>query len=164
VCRRAVERGERMKCNDLPGRKSYLLARLCLLSPDIDDGATATRFAEQALQSQPNSTYYLHTLGLAHYRAGRFDEAVRRLEESIRAEPGWAGAPLNSLALAMAHHRLGHADESRRWLGKAVRSADSDTSHPWAPTLMGMHIHDSLVWPRLRREAEALVAAQGAPH
>jgi RNA polymerase sigma-70 factor (ECF subfamily) len=52
-------------------------------------------------------------------RAGRFQEAVPLLEQSL-----WAGAKngravLNWLWLALAHQRLDNAEEARRWFDKA---------------------------------------------
>ena len=52
---------------------------------------------------------------MAHYRAGDFEEALRRMEESQKLGEWHLFFP----ALAMAHHQLGHADESRQWLAKA---------------------------------------------
>jgi eukaryotic-like serine/threonine-protein kinase len=89
----------------------------------------------------------LNTLGAALYRAGRFAEAVRRLDEGIQTRNGesiradWA-------FLAMAHHRLGHNDESRRWLDRfRDRSPNLDPAEFW----------DELEVRLLRTEAEAVV-------
>src|SRR5262249_58150654 len=64
--------------------------------------------------------WYLHALALAHYRAGQFEKAVERSQESLRADPRWGGTPLNWLVLALAHQRLGHDDEAGQWLDKAT--------------------------------------------
>ena len=61
----------------------------------------------------------LQTLGAALYRAGRFEEAVRRLDESIQTR-GDGGDARGFAFLAMAHHRLGRRDEAKRWLDKLV--------------------------------------------
>jgi hypothetical protein len=45
----------------------------------------------------------LETLGAALYRAGRYDEAIRRVQEGIRAA-GWSAASDHAF-LSMAHHR-----------------------------------------------------------
>ena len=63
----------------------------------------------------------LNTLGAALYRAGRFEEAVHRLNESLQARHG-EGLLQGFAFLAIAHHRLGHHDEAKRWLDKLVAS------------------------------------------
>src|ERR1700722_17768005 len=47
------------------------------------------------------------------YRAGRFEDAIRRHEETIGS-----GGPQDWVFLAMAHHRLCHRDEALRWLDR----------------------------------------------
>jgi tetratricopeptide (TPR) repeat protein len=59
----------------------------------------------------------LNTLGAALYRAGRFAEAVRRLEEGIQIKMG-GSSEADWAFLAMAHCRLGHHDQARRWLDR----------------------------------------------
>ena len=49
------------------------------------------------------------------YRAGRFAQAVARLDTPALRDNTWARA-----FLAMAHHRLGHADQAREWLTRAA--------------------------------------------
>jgi hypothetical protein len=63
-------------------------------------------------------------LGAALYRAGRIDEAIARLDESVQAFGG--GVPQDWVFLAMAHHRKGRTDEARRWLEKARAGAKDD--------------------------------------
>ncbi|HZW32168.1 MAG TPA: hypothetical protein VFF52_15765, partial [Isosphaeraceae bacterium] len=61
---------------------------------------------------------------LAVYRAGRFDEAVRRGTESRAAVPADDPEPLGAFdqaVLAMAHHRLGQADAAARRLEAITR-------------------------------------------
>ncbi|HKB37214.1 MAG TPA: tetratricopeptide repeat protein, partial [Gemmataceae bacterium] len=98
----------------------YVLARTCGLAAEPPaDPAQLVRWAERAVASSPRTAWYLHTLGLAHSRAGQGQEAVRRLEESDGASWGDASV-VNWLALVLTHHRLGHGDEARRWLEKAT--------------------------------------------
>jgi tetratricopeptide (TPR) repeat protein len=86
-------------------------------------------------------------LGAALYRAGRYDEAIRGLEETIRLRGGQGHSSDWSL-LAMAHHRLGHREEARRCLDRSREhrpSAISDESFAgWDNRL-------------LRSEAEAVI-------
>jgi tetratricopeptide (TPR) repeat protein len=81
------------------------------------------RLAELAVNGAPEDlpeslkAAFLNTLGAALYRAGRFAEAVRRLEEGIQKRKG-VRSEADWLFLTLAHHRLGHHDEARRWLGR----------------------------------------------
>ena len=162
LCTTELGRGDRLKCLDLPGRRSYLLARLCLLAPDATvDPSLPTQLAEQALREMPSCAYYLHTLGVAHYRAGRYAEAIKRLTESIEADAKWTGQPLNRVVLAMAHQRLGRTDVAEMWFQQAAQLVEKDGNlRPWRATAAGMHVHDWLEWLRLRKEAESLIAAK----
>jgi tetratricopeptide (TPR) repeat protein len=90
----------------------------------------------------------LNTLGAALYRAGRFDEAIRRLEEGIQIRGGGPGDPTDWSLLAMAHHRLGHRDLARRWL---ERMGDYQPSE--SPSRFTRELEIRL----LRSEAEAVV-------
>jgi tetratricopeptide (TPR) repeat protein len=124
-----------------------------VLSPGADP-ELPIRLAQVALDAY--SEYYkptaLNTLGAALYRAGRFDEAIRRLEESVKAVNGqgwWADWAF----LAMAHHRLGHRQEARFWLDKL-------RAFPWSPTDYPdrtAYIWSDLGIRVLLREAEALI-------
>ena len=99
-------------------------ARACLVAPGaVLDPLVPLRLAERANAQEPSVPWRIYVLGLAEYRAGRYNGAVERLEESLTLGTTWASAPLNYPVLAMAHHRLGHGDESRRWLEKAARPA-----------------------------------------
>jgi tetratricopeptide (TPR) repeat protein len=100
-------------------------------------GSELVRLANQAVRISPQQTY-LNTLGAAHYRAGEYDKAVQRLEESRQAfirerelsrqsarpsrpqKPGDDGTVWDWLFLAMAHHQLGKTEEARKWLDKAT--------------------------------------------
>ncbi len=62
-----------------------------------------------------------HVLGLALYRAGRFDEAGQVLEHSLNRDPDWDYQVLNWLALSLVHQRLARPDEARRLLARAER-------------------------------------------
>ena len=57
----------------------------------------------------------LLTRGLLLYREGRYEDAVRRLEEALKIRDN-RGATFEKewASLALAHHRLGHRDEARR--------------------------------------------------
>jgi tetratricopeptide (TPR) repeat protein len=93
-----------------------------------------------------NKSACLNTLGAALYRAGRYDEAIRRLEEAIQARGG--EHPGDWPFLALAHHRLGHRDEARRWLDRLREHQPStDPAQFW----------DELAIRLVRSEAEAVI-------
>jgi WD40 repeat protein/serine/threonine protein kinase/tetratricopeptide (TPR) repeat protein len=93
----------------------------CCLGPDaVADPAQALRLIEKAVAQSPNNYFYLNTLGAYLYRAGRYEDAVRRLNEAMKGRPG-GGSAFDWVFLAMAHHRLGHAGEAGQWLAKVDR-------------------------------------------
>jgi tetratricopeptide (TPR) repeat protein len=107
------------------------------------------RLAELAVNGVPEDrkSVYLNTLGAALYRAGRFVEAERRLDEGIRKRNG-VSLEADWVFLAMAHHRLGHHDEALRWL---------DRFRNRIPNLNPRAFWDELEIRLLRAEAEAVV-------
>ena len=126
--------GIRRACEDLLKRfgkttdpaQANSVAWSCVLAPDaVADHEAPVRLAEAALAGHPERgrqrSDVLKTLGAALYRAGRFEEAIRRLDESIQTR-GDGGDPKGFAFLALAHHRLGHRDEAKRWLDKLVAS------------------------------------------
>lgn len=76
----------------------------------------------------PDQVEYLHTLGAAQYRAGRYAEACATLRGTAERREG-----LQDFAfLAMALQRLGQADEARAMLDLArakLPKAEADADH-----------------------------------
>ncbi len=126
------------------------LAWCCVLAPGapIDPNALV-RLAELAVKGFPAEQKHaaLNTLGAALYRAGRFEDAIRRLGEGIQLRSG-KSLPQDWVFLAMAHHRLGHRDEARRWLDR-LRNRQ--------PSMNPKQFWDELEIRILRSEAEAAV-------
>ena len=108
-----------------------------------------SRWPRRRLRAIPpsRSDLALNTLGAALYRAGRIDEAIARLDESVKASGG-VGVPQDWAFLAMAHHKKGNDDEARRWLEK-LRSHKPDQKAGFSTDLVECRI--------LLREAEALL-------
>jgi tetratricopeptide (TPR) repeat protein len=144
----------------------FQVARLCSLAgQQASDPARALQLAEKAVAEQ-RSSWRVHTLGLAHYRAGSFEQAIKRLNESLAIDAHWQGAFCNCLVLAMAHHRLGQAKEAEQWLNKAARWMDRKGLKPgkdYVGPLFGIHPHDWLEGRVLRGEAEAVLKGKGDP-
>jgi Flp pilus assembly protein TadD len=84
----------------------------------VADLTLPMRLAQQILAKTPNDDGALLTLALAHYRAGQWDQALTRLEESAAVAPehAWRTWPV----LAMVHHQLGHTADAQRWLRRAT--------------------------------------------
>jgi WD40 repeat protein/Flp pilus assembly protein TadD len=143
--------------------EGHWVAWAAVLAPDaVKDPHRPVKLAELAVRSDPRESWYLSTHGAALYRAGRFAEAVQRLQEASTQWDKAATKPTQSspaytwFFLAMAHQRLGHIEEARRWLEKAVTWMEQETQG------------NTVAWNRrqtlqlLRREAEALLK-QPAP-
>jgi WD40 repeat protein/serine/threonine protein kinase/tetratricopeptide (TPR) repeat protein len=124
----------------------------CALTPDaVADPGVPVRLAQAALKihalTEREGSDRLRILGAALYRAGRFAEAIRILEESHRGR-GDGGDPQGFAFLALAHQRLGHRAEARRWLDKLAAHQPKETGDlSW----------DDVDVRILRREAEWLI-------
>jgi tetratricopeptide (TPR) repeat protein len=135
----------------------------CLAPNSLEDLQLPVKRAEEFVAnsevSQPHFGLYL--LGAAHLRAGQFEQAAERLEESIAAYPS---DPLHGidtinyyrLLLAMTKWRLGQRDAARQLLADTQPVVDKELASP------------STTWNRratlelLRREAEALIERKEA--
>jgi WD40 repeat protein/Flp pilus assembly protein TadD len=155
ICKQALARPDAAK----DGYTALHTARLCVLGPDAGtDPAAALALAKKAVAEKPNTAWYLHTLGLAHYRAGNYQDAVTQFETSLKNDANW-GHVVDWLGLAMAYQRLEKPDEAQKWLEKATTWIDR-AERDWpagATTPTGIHINEWLECQLLRREAEALV-------
>jgi formylglycine-generating enzyme required for sulfatase activity/Flp pilus assembly protein TadD len=97
---------------------SYEASRAYLLVPEVQHDLSAGLRKVEASPGQ-GSPAFSYVQGLAHYRAGQHEQAIRVLSVAMETYPHWPANALTRLVLAMAHHRLGHAEEARRWLEKA---------------------------------------------
>ena len=84
--------------------------------------------------------------------AGRFEEAIRRLNESLRIR-GTTRDPVACGFLAMAHDRLGHRSEARRWLDRLTAVQPGEGFE-----FSGAEVETGI----LTREARMLVAGSAA--
>jgi eukaryotic-like serine/threonine-protein kinase len=84
----------------------------------------------------------LYVAGWAHLRAGNYEKAIQRLDESNGEKAVWFGRGIGCPLLAIAHHNMGHAKESLRsfeqsqalldrWLDESVRRSKGAPSIPW---------------------------------
>jgi serine/threonine protein kinase len=139
------------------------LARWCALLPEsVPDPTQLVSLAEQAVAAGHRGPEHRFRLGLAEYRAGRFEEAVHRARESLAdLPPGDVGemAALNAAVLAMAHHRLGQTAEAARRLETVVHN-DWRAIERWPDPQAWWQRSDFLV---LKREAIELITGKPAP-
>ena len=61
----------------------------------------------------------LYVAGWAHYRAGDFEKAIERLQQSRAADHRWPHNKISFPLLAMSYHRAGRVDESLAAFNKA---------------------------------------------
>ena len=86
--------------------------------PELRDPVRAVRWAERAVEMAPLHGYAWNTLGVAHYRAGHYQEAVDALREAARLRDGGDG--YDWYFLAMAHWKLGEKDKAREAYDRAL--------------------------------------------
>ncbi|MGH7221823.1 MAG: tetratricopeptide repeat protein, partial [Gemmataceae bacterium] len=129
----------------------------------LEGAVKAERLVELAEHALGHGKYpwYFHAAGLAHYRARQFEQAIKRLEESLN-NPGWQSGPghASELGLALAHHRLGHAKLARQWLDKAEQWYDKAVQNALVSATGTANLCGWMDWPSfvvLRREAHQLI-------
>jgi uncharacterized protein HemY len=103
--------------HDDPAYSAAVVARVCTLTPGGDDLTKVMRQLERHLTQRPGDPEALYALGMVHYRAGAWDQALQCMQESANKDPAgaWARWPV----LALIHQKLGHVEDARRWLDKA---------------------------------------------
>ena len=137
--------------------RDFRLAWTCALGPDaLDDFAVPLKYARQLVTNHPKDASALSALAILHYRAGQYEEAAKRLAESITAYDGDSSDESSviypQLVLAMTQWRLGNELDSRRLLAESQVAIDEAMT-------------SSLRWNRratlnlLRRETEALLSS-----
>ena len=125
--------------------------RACLLLPAAESELEqAVALADRAAAAGREALgfgypYCLFAQGLARYRQGRFDDAIKLMNGEAAPVMG----PSPRLILAMAQYQKGQQDEARKTLAVAVASHDWSTAK--ATT------HDEWINHILRREAESII-------
>ena len=105
--------------------KAYMVALACTVGPDAaPDRNVPIHLAETALNGfrEEAKADALFVLGAALYRAGRLEEAVERLTESVKRR---GDTPRVWAYLAMAHLAAGHEPMARPWIERLKRRAPS---------------------------------------
>ena len=102
----------------------YLAVWTCLLNPECGvEYESVSTLAERVLATVPTDSRYRQAAAIAHYRAGRYEEAEGRLLEILEADLTNSSRAFHvvysQLFLAMANERLGRHAEAQEWLRKA---------------------------------------------
>ena len=116
------------------------------------DPARAVEFASKAVELAPNTARYWTVLGVAQYRAGKFNEAVATLNKSV-ALHGDDAYGLEFFVLALAHWRLGEPNEAHQWHDKAVAWLNANRSDD-------NYTQDREELSRLEAEAQEVIGKQ----
>jgi serine/threonine protein kinase/Tfp pilus assembly protein PilF len=95
----------------------------CPYAP-LRDLVEGENLARKAIELLPNNGAYWNTLGVAHYRAGDWKEAVAALTRSVQLDCGGNG--YNGFFLALAHWRLGEREKSRQCFDQAAQWTDKN--------------------------------------
>jgi WD40 repeat protein len=156
LCEAGLDRFERI--NNPPTTSS--VAAACNLAPgSVADPSRLVRLVQREAARFPNEPMILRALGVSLFRAGRYRDALRNLDDSIAQSRDRQGYVGDWLFLAMTHHQLGHRAEARSWLEKAAAWIDEKEKERARPDA---HLHHWFWADRsqarlLRREAEALI-------
>jgi serine/threonine protein kinase/tetratricopeptide (TPR) repeat protein len=159
LCQQLIESATQSE-QGITGSTAYFVSRTCTMLPQREtDQAQVLVWAEKAVAADPKAPWCLHTLALAHYRAGHLDHTVRYCLESRKADPKWDGGMLNRLLQAMALVRQDQKDEAQKCLRPVAQwqqEVADGTYKGDAPCPPDKHLSDWLEFQVLWREAEKL--------
>lgn len=107
----------------------------------------------------------VYVAGWAHYRAGQYEQAIERLEESDWVDPGWPGRGIAYPLLAMAYHQTGQQQEAHQAL-----ATGSDLVDQWTQAMLDSPVgsmpipwFDWVEFLVLYREATTLITGESPP-
>jgi hypothetical protein len=142
----AIARARRFRQDpQILNEKSWSVVR----KPDATESAyrTALLQAQEACRLAPDTGELLNTRGVAEYRNGQWEAALKSLTESDRLQSArFKGShPIDLAFLAMTHFRLGNKTQTAEYLG---RMREALKLSRWAKDVEARE---------LAKEAEALV-------
>jgi tetratricopeptide (TPR) repeat protein len=94
--------------------------------PKLRKPQQALASAKKAVELGPKVGTWWNTLGVAHYRAGNWQEAVEAIQKSMELAKG--GDCFDFFFLAMAYSQMGKKAEARKWYEKALKGMEKDNS------------------------------------
>jgi tetratricopeptide (TPR) repeat protein len=105
------------------------VVRTCLLVPNPEvDISRMLEIQGQVVASEPGSWLRQYLMGVAHYRAGEYSQAVECLQTSLTAS-NEAVRGLSYPVLAMSYFKLGQPVEAQRSLNAAAECLESWTQY-----------------------------------
>jgi len=118
------------------------------INPDVRlrHPAAAVALASKAVEMSPVNGMYWNTLGVAHYRAGGWADAVAALEKSMSLRAG--GDAFDLYFLAMSQAKLGDTAKARDCFDRAVK---------WHEAQKGLTPQNAAELQRFRAEAAELL-------
>jgi tetratricopeptide (TPR) repeat protein len=129
LCERLLERSARSKDPQALNQ----VVRIATLAPGGADPGRLLKIQEGLAGDLPRPPQIVANLGVAYFRAGKFDEAIKHLKEAEKL----LGTPLmlsldgkrttpvrEALFLAMALHRAGKQEEAKKAYERAVKEMD----------------------------------------
>jgi len=151
VCAEMLDRFESSK--DLFGAQQAAWAGSLAPAP-AKDAARMVLAAERAALGSPENHARLLTLGAALFRAGRHEDAVRKLDYAIKVW-GKDDTVWDWLFLSMAHHHLGASEQAKANFDRAAKWIDQRQVKGVDGTITStLFWSDRLELTLLRREAE----------
>jgi WD40 repeat protein len=122
----------------------------------LRDPARAVELAQKAVELCPTQAMCWNTLGVAHYRAGHWKNAIEALTKSMELQKGKLES-FDTLFLAMAHWQLDEREKARQWYDRAVLWMEKNKHQ----------LEGNKQWPeelrRFRGEAAALLGIEAPP-
>jgi len=116
---KSVLKQAQAQCKDLPTvLNNFAWLMVIQPKPPVGDAQQGLEFAKLAVAKAPENGELWNTLGVAHYRAGNWSDAVNALNQSRTLRRG--GDSYDFFFLAMAHWHSGAKDEAKDWYKKAL--------------------------------------------
>jgi tetratricopeptide (TPR) repeat protein len=147
--------------NPATSKDAQHAAWACSLLPGaVSDYQQVVKLAEAA--AAKGSSFEPTVLGAVYYRAGRFEDAAKRLNDAVGPKANltstWVG-----YYLAMTQYKLGHADDAKLWLSRAIAHSDQAFKDDSDFRSGGRPYRWIQRWAAqiLRSEAEALIQGEG---
>jgi tetratricopeptide (TPR) repeat protein len=120
----ALEFAERFPCKaDELNNASWYIVRVAGVKPYLYELAVA--MAEDACRLEPRSGFYINTLGVAQYRAGKYEQAAVTLEKSDQLNRTPKGSiPADAAFLAMTYHKLGRKEKAKEAMARLTETME----------------------------------------